>query len=98
MSNNNWEIRQQFDESRFDEQSEEGFGPEDVEDFGRGNGSYDFNHAADHVDHRRQSVATIFTITKEELRQVPSLVNHEAHKVLSFVHRSTLKGLSTTRT
>ena len=53
---------------------------EDVEDY---HGSYDIDHNFDHVDHRRQSVATIFTITKEELRRVPSLVNHEAHKVQS---------------
>ena len=43
----------------------------------------DLDHQlVDHIQRtRRESIASIFTISKNELKRVPSLVNLEAHKV-----------------
>ena len=47
----------------------------------------DLDHQlVDHIQRtRRESIASIFTISKNELKRVPSLVNLEAHKVLTYL-------------
>ena len=47
----------------------------------------DLDHQlVDHIQRtRRESIASIFTISKNELKRVPSLVNLEAHKVLMLI-------------
>ena len=46
----------------------------------------DLDHQlVDHIQRtRRESIASIFTISKNELKRVPSLVNLEAHKVCTL--------------
>ena len=51
----------------------------------------DLDHQlVDHIQRRtrRESIASIFTISKNELKRVPSLVNLEAHKVLMYIFES----------
>ena len=51
----------------------------------------DLDHQlVDHIQRtRRESIASIFTISKNELKRVPSLVNLEAHKVCTMYILST---------
>ena len=60
----------------------------------RGLDQRDLDHQlVDHIQRRtrRESIASIFTISKNELKRVPSLVNLEAHKVCALYIQSCAK-------